>query len=80
MQSREKYEEARGLYLRAQELEPNNTVLLRNLGGYLCNVEEPYDEDTGMPVYFNMTCNEDGNWDKMTSLPINPIVDRPCDR
>mmetsp|Transcript_34991 Transcript_34991/g.79165 ORF Transcript_34991/g.79165 Transcript_34991/m.79165 type:complete len:112 (-) Transcript_34991:153-488(-) len=33
-----------------------------------------------MPVHFNTTCNTNDNFDKRTSLPINPIVDRPVDR
>ena len=48
--------------------------------GFLCNVREPYDQETLMPVYFNKTCNAEGSFDPETGLAINPLVDRPVDR
>ena len=48
--------------------------------GFLCNVREPYDPETLMPVHFNATCNVEGAYDPRTSLAIDPLVDRPVDR
>mmetsp|Transcript_38646 Transcript_38646/g.90746 ORF Transcript_38646/g.90746 Transcript_38646/m.90746 type:complete len:346 (+) Transcript_38646:1-1038(+) len=72
--------QAEALYEKALALEPNNRVLLCNYAGFLCNVKEPYDPDTMMPVDFNTTCNTEDNFDPRTTLPIDPEVDRPCDR
>jgi len=74
------YDEAERLYRQALELEPTHYILLSNLAGFLCNVREPYDAETLMPVHFNTTCNTEGSYDLETGLAINPIVDRPVDR
>ena len=46
---REEYDAAEVLYLRALELDPNNTVAMLDYAAFLCNVREPYDPDTHMP-------------------------------
>ena len=60
--------------------EPHNYLVLSNLAGFLCNVREPYDPDTLMPVHFNKTCNVEGSYNATTGLAINPDIDRPVDR
>jgi len=73
-------DEAEALYKKGLELDPGCKELLCNYAAFLCNVREPYDPETRMPVHFNATCNAEGAFDPRTTLPINPPVDRPCDR